>query len=410
MTIIYSLFKKLVPQSLRTFIRDLDSAYRERLTEIDIKNQQILELEKKYEDISQKMETLMRDLDSAYQQRLTEIDIKNQQILELEKKYENFSQKMEPAKNDIQKQQVLAKTVDNSNLSDEEYEKLSKAGLFIVGNARSGTSILCSSLNLSSEVFLLGEANLALHYNLDDFVDFYNNQHILFKNPKFKGTSFAPPSRLIEKGAFPFLLRMNKNYKFIGEKVAFGPHGINIDNKSHQELFFNFHARYFYFSKYIIIIRRPTETVWSMLKMFPDISLNLLFESWLRTLLLKIDIICAFPNSYVLFFESLSCETILSLCSYIEINNINIPENMFTKKHQNSLLDNYEIPEELSIYSDICLACENIYKQVQDVFCFKTFQFKEIIGSSTAPDGYTFITSTQNQINNLLYQLQQAKE
>ncbi|MEH1899431.1 MAG: hypothetical protein V7K94_29860 [Nostoc sp.] len=379
---VYSSFKLLLPHPLRTFLRDLDSAYQERLKEIEVKNQQI--------------EELQHTLQESQNSLLKEIEVKNQQLIELESTSQKLLKELESENRRIQE----------LNLSDEDYEKLSKAGLFIIGSARSGTSILCDSLNLSPDVFLLAEANLYVHHNLDNFVDFFNNQHIQYNNRRSKGT-FAPPSRLPDKGGINFLSRMKKNYNFVGEKIAFSPYG-EIDNQSIQEVFFKFHARYFYFSNYILIMRRPAEAVLSMLKMFPEKGLDVIFDCWLRTLQIQIDVFQSFPYSYVIFFENLRSETVMNLCSLIGIN-IHIPKGMFREENKYSLLAEDEIPHELSKYRNICLACEEIYKQVKNEFNLETFKFKE----TTANYGsarYGFSHNIQKQIDRIIHELGSLKD
>ena len=256
--------------------------------------------------------------------------------------------------------------------------------------------MLCDCLNLSPDVFLLGEANLSLHHNCDNFVDAYNNQHRQFKNPKRKGL-FAPPYRLPEKGGFNFLFRINRHYKFVGEKIAFGPHG-EFNNLPFQEVFFNFHARYFYFSNYILIMRRPTECIWSMLKMFPDRSLDELFDCWLRTIQIQIEAFYTFPNCYVIFYENLSVQTVMNLCSLIGVN-INISQGFFREEYQYSLLGEDEVPEKLSQYSEMCLACERIFQQVKNEFDPETFKLK------TTNYDNTFAYRIVKQINEIISNL-----
>jgi hypothetical protein len=94
---LYLVFKKLSPKYLRTLIRNLDSAYQELLK------------------LSVEQENVIKQQSQA-------IELKNEQIHQLE----------------------------NSIFREEDYEKLSQQGLFIVGNARSATSVLCDCLNFCS--------------------------------------------------------------------------------------------------------------------------------------------------------------------------------------------------------------------------------------------------------------------
>jgi len=207
--------------------------------------------------------------------------------------------------------QVGKRTVDLANnqysrslLSDEDYERLNEKGLFIVGSARSGTTILCRCLNVSKDIYLLEEANLFLTHDRDDFVEYFNAQHIAYENYRTKGT-FIPPIPTSGKSGFAFLAQMSRRYRYVGEKVAFG-----VSDQPLQELFFMFQAKYFYYSTYFLTIRHPVEVAWSMSKMFPEFSKEQVFMSWLKTLKIIIDIYETFPKAYVLFFEDLNANTV----------------------------------------------------------------------------------------------------
>ena len=193
-------------------------------------------------------------------------------------------------------------------LSSEQLGVLGDKGVFIVGNARSGTAILCDCFNLSPEIFLLGEANVYLHHRRDDFAAKFNRQHEDVRNRRGKGT-YLPPAIAAESGGMAALWRMGRFHRYVGEKIAFGPHG-TVGGQSHQELFFAFHARYFYASKYFLTLRAPAECIWSMAKMFPQKDPRELYESWLNTLKIQLDLLHAFPNAYLILFENLRTENL----------------------------------------------------------------------------------------------------
>ncbi len=54
---VYSTLKKIFPLPIRSFLRDLDTAYQERLSELDLTNQQIEELEIAYNNYKKEVET-----------------------------------------------------------------------------------------------------------------------------------------------------------------------------------------------------------------------------------------------------------------------------------------------------------------------------------------------------------------
>jgi hypothetical protein len=317
----------------------------------------------------------LRDLDSAYQERLKEVDIKNQQIADLEITNRRLVQELKSKEQELKsKEQDIQEIKNKFTISDKDYDHLSRMGIFIVGCARSGTSILCDCLNQSPEMLLLGEAHFYLHHQITNFVDIFNQRHAFEEHPRHKGT-FIPPANIPENSGFDILFRMSNHYKYVGEKIVFGPHG-KYGNEYVQELFFNFHATYFYSSKYILIMRRPTEAIWSMLKMFPDRSLNSIIECWLKSIKIQIDVFHVFPNAYILFFENLNLESIINLCSIMGID-IRISQGMIREQNRYSLLAPGEIPEQLAKYAKICLDCEEIYQQIKSEINPDTYKFKD---------------------------------
>jgi hypothetical protein len=260
----------------------------------------------------------------------------------------------------------------NATRSVEALEDLSSKGLFIVGNARSGTSIFAGCLNLSNDIYLLLEANVHVSFNEDGFIERYNAMHLSFKNDRKKGT-YIPQAISSENGALPVLLRMAKRHRYVGEKIAFGPHGL-YGGQTFQDVFFEFHCRYFYYSTYFLIIRNPSESVWSMSKLFPDKDIEYLFESWLRTINILIDCYQTFPNCYFLFSESFCSDTIKKIGQILGVH-IPLPEGMVSDKYKTSLLKAGEVPACLSPHHVILDECNEIYSEVRSVMSADTFRF-----------------------------------
>ena len=68
------------------------------------------------------------------------------------------------------------------------YEKL----IFIVGNARSGTTIVANILNLSESIYVMEEANLFIHLTRPDFPQWFNAMHRDLGHAPRKGR-YVPP-------------------------------------------------------------------------------------------------------------------------------------------------------------------------------------------------------------------------
>jgi len=288
-----------------------------------------------------------------------------------------------------------------ADMSDEDFRTLDDKGLFIVGNARSGTAILCDCFNLSKDVFMLGEAHLFLQHNLGDFAGHFNLQHAMFQKRRGKGT-FLPPPLTTEAGGLAALKRMGTYYRYVGEKIAFGAIR-RIDDRTVQEVFLAFHARYFYGSKYFLIMRKPAETVWSMTKMFPDAPPQELLACWLNTVKVQLDLVHAFPHVYVIFFENLTAETFVTINAILGTDIQPGPNTLRDDKKLSSLSGD-QWPPELAAYRALGERCSTIYHQLQEAFCPKTLILKDTVSRAVCTRG-GFSAAVHEQIDALLAEL-----
>ena len=307
----------------------------------------------------------LRSLDPGFREALEEIRKRDQRIGELEGRLApnpgadaNLVPRVAPARWD---------------LSPEELGALGDKGLFVVGNARSGTSILCDCLNLSPEIFLLGEANVFLQHRREDFADWFNQQHAGLKNRRGKGT-YIPPPPAAESGGMAALWRMGQFHRYVGEKIAFGPHG-KYGGQSSQELFFAFHARFFYSSHYFLTLRAPAECVWSMAKLFPKKDPRELYECWVSSLKIQLDLLHTLPNVYAVFFEDLKAGTFATINALLGTR-IDVGTGVLRDDHKQSTLADDRLPAELSAYQPLNDQCLAVYRDVKEAFSPETLTFK----------------------------------
>jgi hypothetical protein len=81
-------------------------------------------------------------------------------------------------------------------------------GLFVIGAARSGTTILQNALNHSPAIFLFGEPNLHLETGEGNFAARYNEMHRSWSNQKTKST-YCPPILSADGAAEDYLGRLS---------------------------------------------------------------------------------------------------------------------------------------------------------------------------------------------------------
>lgn len=268
---------------------------------------------------------------------------------------------------------VTATAADMREL--DELRSLEKQGLFILGCARSGTTILTRSLNRSPEVLLLEEPNCFLHQHLADFVGWFNRLHESMGNFCMKGT-YLPPLVVPATGPIDVLLRLRGDYRYLGEKTAIGPHDYP---PNWARAYLDFQGKYFLRAKYIYILRTPVEAIWSLHKMFPDRPVTRLCETWLEALALSLDAYHVFPNSRMVFFDELGEEMIDRLGHWLDLP-IPILRGTFGRKYIRSALEPDDIPQPLLPLAEMCRECTALYQDLRASFSTEDFVYD---GSTT---------------------------
>ena len=248
--------------------------------------------------------------------------------------------------------------------------KLEKQLLFVTGCARSGTTALTRALNRSPDLLLLEEPNFFINREICEFSEFFNRMHRGMGNSRMKGT-YVRPAIEPEYGPLSLLARLAKEYRYVGSKVAFGPHDPDYN---WPEAFVTFHAKYFFHARRLLITRMPTESIWSMRKMFPDRPLTLLFATWLHSAATCIECYRVFPEVRWMFFEDLSADSIVKFASTIPLE-IDVPPAMLARTYVQSHLHDGELPPPLMSHSDWCSACTEIYRALRDNFCRERLRF-----------------------------------
>ncbi|HVX14642.1 MAG TPA: sulfotransferase [Pirellulales bacterium] len=241
---------------------------------------------------------------------------------------------------------------------------LAQHGLFVVGCARSGTTILTRCLNRASEVMLLEEPYFFLHEGVADFSRFFNDRQASLGNRRRKGT-YVPPAIAPEFGPLGLMCRLQREYRFVGEKVAFGPQDFPPD---WCQRYLDFQSKHFAHSRYVLIMRTPVESLWSMHRMFPEAPIPRLFETWLRTTALLLDAYQIFADSRMVFFDDLKPTLIASLSDWLEAP-IRIEPGTLDRKYVHSALPRGGVPEPLLAFEELCGRLTRIYDDLRTSFC-----------------------------------------
>jgi hypothetical protein len=131
-------------------------------------------------------------------------------------------------------------------------------GLFIIGAARSGTTILQNALNDSPEIYLLGEPELHKDPGAPGFAARFNAGHRYWRNQETK-SSFCPPILAHDPSWQDYICQFARYHKWVGAKVVINP----IRRPDALDQLFAFHCQSFYLSRYIFTFRDPLATILS---------------------------------------------------------------------------------------------------------------------------------------------------
>jgi hypothetical protein len=298
--------------------------------------------------------------------------------------------RLEAAKSDVS-ESTLVPLESASQLDKASLVELEEQGLFILGSARSGTTILTKCLNRAKEIFLLEESNCFQHQHIQNFAEFFNDMHPVIGNCRYKGTYVSPPIGP-EHGPLGLLRRLVRQYRYAGEKVAIGPHDYPANWK---QMYLDFHAKFFLRSKRFLTIRVPNECLWSMQKLFPQSQIPRLIEAWLESLSLAIEVYRVCPNSYLLFFNDFGPEMLDRLSELLEVK-IPVPETMLGGNYVRSRLKEGELAAPLAPHAELCHECIDLFEELRANVCPQSFAY------SGAANEWEFFDALQRRIQKLV--------
>jgi hypothetical protein len=169
------------------------------------------------------------------------------------------------------------------------------------------------------------------------------------------------------------LNRIRGKYRYLGEKVAFGPQP-NEAGDDWENAFIEYQARHFYHSQYFITVRAPHEALWSMHKLLPDHSVPALFECWLRSLRVSMELYLAFPHTRMILLEWLDARTIRRVGDLLQTE-IPLPTEWIGRNHQASALEVDELVPVLQPFRDWCDECGVIYSTLRAALSRESLRF-----------------------------------
>jgi hypothetical protein len=251
------------------------------------------------------------------------------------------------------------------------YEKL----LFIVGNARSGTTIVANILNMSERIFVMEEANLFIHLTKTEFPKWFNTMHCNLGKPPRKGT-YVPPFQGEGETGLMTLRHLARDYDFVGDKVAFNPLE-TFDGRSQQQYFFEEHSKLFRGCRYILTMRNPHESLLSLHRMFPARALQDLLYGWLESLRYSCIFFTSFKRCRTIFSESIGPETFSAIGEFMGLE-LSVPKEYFDERLRQTLpAAAFDFGREHD--GEICTVlggCDLIYRDLRNLFSPQTLRYQ----------------------------------
>ena len=187
---------------------------------------------------------------------------------------------------------------------------------FILGPARSGTTILAQIINANVRALLTTEANFYQAGSHPVFRDWYNHQHKSFKNQISK-VSYAP--NLTYPGEhewWKWLARAADFFDVVGDKMAFIDHLMGPSDSSD---FMSFFESRFFESRYLFVFRDPVQTVLSSAVLWNKDPLPLI-RSWATFVKLWADFIRVFPFTMTILHSGLNESKIAEVGAFLGLD------------------------------------------------------------------------------------------
>jgi hypothetical protein len=192
-------------------------------------------------------------------------------------------------------------------------------GLFIIGAARSGSTILQNALNDSPCIFLFGEANFHRDQGTPDFAARFNAFHRFWANQETK-SSFCPPVLAFDAPWQNYFRHLAQHHRYVGAKTVINP----SRPADFIERLFRFHCQLFYTSRVIFTFRDPLATILStrdlqMLLVGQTAGLPAIMQSYVDTVRLFVRMVRTLPYVRAICHEDVSRDSFVSLENWLGV-------------------------------------------------------------------------------------------
>lgn len=152
--------------------------------------------------------------------------------------------------------ETLATPASDADALSAACRRIAPQGLFVIGAARSGTTILQNALNAADGIFLFGEPAFHRDPGHADFATRYNGMHRAWGNQENK-SSHCPDLFETDAAWWDYLACLADRYPRVGAKIVINPE--HAMDESRQ--LFDFQCRHFYRSHHVFTFRNPLDVL-----------------------------------------------------------------------------------------------------------------------------------------------------
>ena len=232
-------------------------------------------------------------------------------------------------------------------------------GLFIVGAARSGTTVLQNALNHAPEIFLFGEPDLHMEVEEGNFASRYNAMHRSWGNQKTKST-FCPPVLAQDGSSDDYLNHLAGAYRWVGSKIVVNKRR----GAAWMERLTAYHCQRFYTGRYLFTFRHPLSVVRStqglqVLTGMEQEPLAALLDNYLEVVGLFLCALRNLPHVRAVFHEDMSVAEMARIGEWLQVDlsgAVDYYEKVRTRSYENDAVAEHEhalLQPVLQIYADL---------------------------------------------------------
>jgi hypothetical protein len=203
--------------------------------------------------------------------------------------------------------------------ADEELETccaIADRCAFVIGPARSGTTILAQVINASERAFMTTEAFFHRAGGHPAFRDWYNAQHRMFGNQVCKSTyapDFGAPGEVSWWG---WLSGAAEHFDLVGDKLAFSH--LNLDELDHHRIQGFYESRFFQ-SRYVFAFRDPVQSLLGCAALGFTEAPSLI-RGWGTIVKLWADMTRVFPSTMTVLLEDLDAAKVAEIGAFLGLD------------------------------------------------------------------------------------------